>query len=200
LTLLSKMSAMYTAEDWIPLEILGCLFGWAALQIGLLDPEDKDSTLLRTGETAHQKTKRHISKHLPHWYLRALSSSAERFDSAVDYTSKPTIEVLNLLSCLKTQAFNSLLLYALSGVNLYLRQTWINSWNLVACVHDISFNTQKLHVVRTRCVFVFRMDLRPKSDYSLKQTSTDWFLHPRWNVYFAVRSWSLNRDQDNFIL
>ena len=65
------------------------------MHIWLLDPEDKDTRLLRTGESAHQKTRRHISKHLPHWYLRALSSSAKHFESAVDYTSKPTVEVKN---------------------------------------------------------------------------------------------------------
>jgi hypothetical protein len=91
-TLLSQMSDMCVVEDSIPLEILDCLSGWAAVQIGLLDPEDKDTRLLRTGETAHQKTRHHISKHLTHWYLRAFSSRAKRFESAV---VSPTVEVKN---------------------------------------------------------------------------------------------------------
>jgi hypothetical protein len=46
-------------------------------------------------------------------------------------------------------------------------QTQITTW----------FNTKKFHVLPTKCIYVFRMDLRTSSDYfPMQHSSTDWFL------------------------
>ena len=101
------MSDIGVAENSSPLEILGCLVGWAAVQIGLLDPEDKDTRLLRTGETAHQKKNFKYQN-------TCLIGIFERFLLAQSGLKVQFSKHLNLLSRLKTQGLNLLLSYALT--------------------------------------------------------------------------------------
>jgi len=59
------------------------------------------------------------------------------------------------------------------------------------------FNVKQFYILPAQCIYVFCVDPRTLFPYT---TLSDWFLYPKYSVYCAVRTGSLNIIQVNISL